>query len=262
MSDIKFIKLTPFRLFEQIVDQIREPIFSGEFQPGDKLPPEEELKKQFNVGRSSIREALRVLEYEGLVEVRRGSGTFVTNFSGQNGRRNEVAQWLEQREDKICDMLQLREYLEGLSASLVAQSHNLETMEALKQIIDETRTIIQGGCIEDNYRELVRVDSQFHLTISKASGNNLVFEIISYLIPAFQESNKAVIYMGASQEQLLVDHSKILGAIEGGDPREAENAMRSHIVRVRNVVHNISSSVQENPHQHNGKLTDDGEGEK
>ena len=155
MSDVKFIKLTSFRIFEQIVDQIREPIVSGELQPGDKLPPEETLKKQFNVGRSSIREALRVLEFEGLVEVRRGSGTFVTNYSTQNNRRIEVAQWLEQHEDKLRDLLQLREYLEGLSAALVARSHTSETIDTLEKIINDTRTLIQRSFIENGYSELV-----------------------------------------------------------------------------------------------------------
>ena len=106
----EFQKLEPVRVFEQVVQQIRELIVSGELQVGDKLPPEQELERQLSVSRSSIREALRVLEAEGLVEVRRGSGTYITSSTGRNRSRDEVANWLEQREEFLVQELEVREF--------------------------------------------------------------------------------------------------------------------------------------------------------
>ena len=142
-----FRKLAPVRIFEQVVNQIRDMILNGVFHPGDKLPSEQELERQFSVSRSSIREALRVLEYDGFVEVRRGSGTFVADYAERRNGRIEVARWLEKREDTLQEVLQVREYLEGLNASLAASKADKEKIakaEAETQK-DGSRVIISTG---------------------------------------------------------------------------------------------------------------------
>lgn len=241
MPEIKFNKLAPIRIFEQVVDQIRSSIVSGVFRPGDKLPPEQELEKQLSVSRSSIREALRVLEYEGLVEVRRGSGTYIAPYSKKKKGRIEVAKWLEQREDTLRELLQIREHLEGLTASLAATNADKEAIDELEIILKKIRVVIQDPALDVD--ELAKLDSQFHLTISRSAGNSLVNEVLAYVIPAFQASNKAVIYIGESLEQLHADHSAILFAIEARDPLAAEKAMRKHVVRVQIEIHNLRTSL-------------------
>jgi GntR family transcriptional regulator, transcriptional repressor for pyruvate dehydrogenase complex len=241
MSETKFRKLAPVRIFEQVVEQIRDLIMTGAFRPGEKLPAEQELEKELNVSRSSIREALRVLEYEGIVEVRRGSGTFVSPFSKQKKGRIEVAKWLEQREDTLRELLEVREFLEGLTASLAATHAGQEALDELGVVMQQIKEVIQLQPLDVD--QLAVLDTQFHLGISRAAGNSLVNELINYVIPAFQVSNKAVLYIGDSLEQLLADHTAVLTAIKNRDSKAAERAMREHILRVKNEVQNLPESL-------------------
>ena len=247
MSKPIFRKLAPTRVFEQIVDEVRDMILEGKFKPGDKLPPEQELEKQFNVSRSSIREALRVLEYDGFVKVRRGIGIFISDYTKHQRGRIEIAKWLEKQENTLQDLLQTREYLEGLTASLSAVNADSKMIDTLKSIHDKLSRLAKPEIINSDIdvSELSKFDLRFHLFISESSGNSLAHELISSIVPAFQESNKAVIYIGSSPEKMIEDHNNILKAIESRDPHAAELAMRNHISRVRSEFQNINSSVLE-----------------
>lgn len=247
MSDSQLRKLSPVRIFEQIVDQIRGLIFAGEFVPGDKLPPEQELEKQLNVSRSSIREALRVLEFEGLVEVRRGSGTFVAPYSHLKKGRIEVAKWLDRREGTLVQFLQVREVLEGLAAYLAASNMTESVLGELISIMDQASEVVRKNNSEGvDFDELASLDSQFHLLISRTGGNDIANELISYVIPAFQASNKAVIYISDSLDNLVRDHKAILDALKERHPERAEKAMRSHIARVRNEIREVHVTHAQN----------------
>lgn len=89
------------RVFEQAVGQIRAAILSGQYKPGERLPTEADLSSVLGVGRSTVREAIRVLEAEGLVDSRRGAGTFVAQKPGLAATRGEVLRWLSQREETV-----------------------------------------------------------------------------------------------------------------------------------------------------------------
>ena len=238
MSEQKLKSLTPVRIFEQVVDQIRGLILSGDLRPGERLPSEQELEKQLNVSRSSVREALRVLEFEGLVEVRRGSGTYISEYSGLANGRIEVAKWLKSRGESLSEFLQIREYIEGLSCSLAAQHVNADIKSELIEVHNELCKMIDSSEKTESIDvdRLAELDTQFHLAIGRASGNSLVNELISFVVPAFQHGNKAIIYMGSPLASMESDHKKILTAIEAGDPLAAEQTMRKHIVRVRNEI--------------------------
>ena len=127
-------KVEPVRIFEQAVDQIRSLVLNGELSLGDKLPTEMELSKLLNVGRSSVREALRVLEAEGLVEVRRGSGTYITRNHRCNNRSNDLVQWLLLREESLEQVFEVRESIEGLSAGIGAKHATPEQVQKILRL--------------------------------------------------------------------------------------------------------------------------------
>lgn len=225
--------VTPVRIFEQAVEQIRELITSGAWPVGSKLPTEHDLSKQFNVSRSSVREALRVLEAEGLVEVKRGSGTYVTNQSVSHKVASELASWLGQREETLEQVLQVRESIEALSASLAATNASQQDLENVIAIIHRQEEII--GRIKDEdecVKELAALDTAFHLAISAMSGNDIANEIITHIMPAFVQGNQAVLYLSRRGPRMIKEHGKILAALESRNPAAAEKAMRDHIHRV------------------------------
>jgi GntR family transcriptional repressor for pyruvate dehydrogenase complex len=245
VQEDKFQKLSPIRVFEQAVEQIRELILSGAFTPGEKLPAEQELSRQLDVGRSSIREALRVLEAEGIIEVKRGAGAFVASNPSQNAIRIEYVRWLAKREESLIQLLQVRESMEGLTAGLAASLADKEVIDKLRENVEQQTKIIEESEVdpESNIDELARLDQDFHLVISAASGNDIASEIVSHIFPAYNQSNKAVIYVGGRQGRMVNEHWLIFNAIESRDPVAAEKEMRAHIARVRSEIPNSNSEV-------------------
>lgn len=234
-------KLEPVRIFEQAVDQIRDLILSGELEVGQKLPTEMELSKLLNVGRSSVREALRVLEAEGLVEVRRGSGTYVTSNQPLNNHTIDLREWLKLREETLEQVLEVRESIEGLAAGLAAERATPEQIQQIWEISlsfsDKLKHIDEHTAIQTSvFNELSQLDAAFHLQISQASGNDIANEIISHIIPAFQESNKAVLYLYRTALLAKEEHKQIAMSIQTRNSQAAEAAMRHHIQRVRQDI--------------------------
>ena len=152
------------------------------------------------------------------------------------------------------ELLQVREHLEGLTASLAATNVDQEVTEELGNILYQIKEVVEDSPLDVD--KLALLDSQFHLSICRASKNSLVNELLTYVIPSFQASNQAVIYIGESLEQLLSDHTEIYSAIVTKDARAAEIAMRKHIVRVQNEIHNISSSLTETDENNSNALHD------
>lgn len=235
MESTKLRKVAPVRLFEQAADQIRELIAQGSLTPGERLPTEPELSRQLNVSRASVREALRVLEAEGWIEVKRGLGTFISTHPVSGRNANELAHWLEQREETLEQVLQVRESIEGLTASLAAVRAPEDRIDELRSIVEAQRRQIDQASRNDEecFEELARLDAAFHLAIGDLSGNDIANEIISHIIPVFNESNGAVLYLCNRARRMEAEHRAILEAIEAHNPSAAENAMRDHLTRVR-----------------------------
>ena len=235
-------KLFPVRIFEQAVEQIQDLISTGALTGGQRLPPEQELSRQLGVSRSSVREALRVLESEGTIEIRRGSGAFISSRPAQINRRGELRHFLEQREETLEQVLEVRESIEALAAFLVARTASPETLSEIRVIVEEQATLLNKWLETDgdlNIDALARLDALFHLAVSGASGNDIVHEIINHLIPAFNESNKAVLYLGQRAKKMESEHRQILAALETRDPSAAAEAMRMHIQQVKKEILDI-----------------------
>ncbi|HEY3345479.1 MAG TPA: GntR family transcriptional regulator [Anaerolineaceae bacterium] len=240
----KLQKLAPVRIFEQAVEQIRELISSGALAVGEKLPAEQELSRQLGVSRSSVREALRVLEAEGSIEIRRGSGAFIATRPPLNRRQGELLSWLAQREETIEQVLEVRETIETLTASLAAGAIAPEALVELRGIVSQQARLSQSlnGAEDAGFADLARLDALFHLAVSSASGNDIAHEIISHLIPAFNESNKAMLYLGGRAQKMESEHRAILAALEAHDAAAAGSSMRTHIQQVRKEILEIRDS--------------------
>jgi GntR family transcriptional repressor for pyruvate dehydrogenase complex len=139
------------RLYEKIVEQIENRILSGSLQPGDKLPPENELAKQFCVSRTAIREAMKALSQKGLIIVQPGRGTFVID-STSSAMRNSIDLFVRIGSiDGIVDLLGVREILEPEIAAMAATratpdqlTEMMEAAEAMDKAINDPRNLYRG----------------------------------------------------------------------------------------------------------------------
>jgi len=231
----KLHKVTRVRVFEGAVHQIRDAIMKGEFRSGERLPTEAELSSLFDVGRSTVREAIRVLEAEGLIEVRRGAGMFVRERSFLGATRGEILGWLSQQEDSVLQIMDVRIGIEWLTASLAAAQCGDELTQALRDIIAaqwEAANDPDGPDVET----LAALDVQFHTTISEASGNAVAHEIVSHILPAFAEANQAMLWVGKNIPDSIREHEAILAGIEAQNVSGAEKAMRAQLERVKDDI--------------------------
>ena len=239
MGSPQFTQLKSVRLSDMAVEQIESQIFNGVYEPGGRLPSESELVASLHVSRTSIREALRVLESRGMIQVRSGSGAFVANQPFHFYAARDAVRWLLGRKDSLVQVLQVREYLEGLAASQVA-AHFTPEIEAKLQAVIEKQQAALGG--EHDLDTLTDLDIQFHEIIAAESGNELAEGLIRSIVTQFCTSNRAILYVSGNTEISIDDHAEILAALKSRAPSAAEAAIRGHIARVREDISRILAS--------------------
>lgn len=213
------------KVYEVVIEQIKEMIKTGKLKKGDKLPPERELVEELKVSRASIREALRALEILGLVESRHGDGNFIRdNFEDSLLEPVSLMFMLEESSPK--DILELRMVLETETAMLAAERIDADTLNGIKLIIDKFKATTD----EKLNTEL---DVEFHHKIAQASKNLLLVNILSatsVLIDTFIIDARCKIMKDENnKEKLVKQHESIYEALLNGDAADAAERMREHL---------------------------------
>jgi DNA-binding FadR family transcriptional regulator len=155
-------------LADAVVTRLQQQLSLGIYQPGDKLPSEPELMTQFGVGRSTIREAIRILANTGLLSVRQGSGTFVESQQG-------IAEPLQQRLRRAdtLDLDEVRQLLELKIAEKAALNRTKKDITKMKILLEQRAAAAGSGDIET----AITTDIQFHITIAVASRNSILADL-------------------------------------------------------------------------------------
>jgi GntR family uxuAB operon transcriptional repressor len=214
----------PLRLYRQIAGQIAALIDSGEFPAGSRLPAERELAALLGVSRTSVREAIISLEIAGRVEVRVGSGIFVT----EPGAAQIVG--LADDGPSPFDLLAARRMIEGEIAALAATTARKADFPALRATVERMRKHA------DDFAKRDAADREFHVRLAAATGNGSLALVVEGLwqqrrgklwarIEAFFHTRKI-------REGTLLDHIGIIDAVESRDPEAARAAMHRHLARV------------------------------
>lgn len=223
------IELEPARrisLSQIVLDQILEQIRKGMLRPGDLLPPEPELMKMMNVGRSSVREAVRGLITLGFVETRPGRGTIVAeaaanpfDYIRQKGESvDNLKKWA------LIDLLEVRESLEGQAAQLAAVRSTKAERDAIAQhLVAIERDIMDG-------RTYFRSNTEFHLSIARSSHNSVLSESVRNLIGQVRDYREHFMKTHPGMpKQDIAAHAAIFAAICDHNPKRARNEMIKHI---------------------------------
>ena len=157
------------RLYRQIADQLAALIEGGEYAPGSRLPPERDLAKQLGVSRPSVREALIALEVEGYVEVRMGSGVYVTDRRAVQGPARLAA------ESGPFELIRARWMIESECAALAAKEATKAQVRAIEESVDEMESARDRGVVP------LEPDRDFHLRIAEATGNSALALVVRTL---------------------------------------------------------------------------------
>jgi DNA-binding FadR family transcriptional regulator len=155
-------------LADAVVSKLQQQLSLGEYQPGQKLPSEPELMEQFGVGRSTIREAIRILANTGVLKVRQGSGTYVEL---QNGIAEPLPQRL--RRAGAEELNEVRQLLEMKVAEKAALHRSKKDIEKMKALLQQRGMAARAG----DTAEAIRADIQFHVAIAAASRNDILADL-------------------------------------------------------------------------------------
>ena len=215
------------RLYELIVAQIEGRILAGELQPGDRLPAERDLAEQFGVSRTAVREAVKTLIQQGLVEVYPGRGTFVTD-STSHALRHSLGLMLSLGPvDGTQNLVEVREMLEPELAALAAKRASDPQIRTLQQMYDRMDASM------DDIDAFMDADMEFHMTIARATQNELTPVLVEVLVGLIREHRRMVAIAEGGLERALAHHHNILQAICRKNPEAARLAMQAHLKQVR-----------------------------
>jgi len=217
----------PLRLYRQIAGQIASLIEKGEFAAGSRLPAERELAALLGVSRTSVREAIISLEIAGLVDVRVGSGIFVTG-GAPRGRQARNASGDDVGPGPF-ELLAARKLVEGEIAALAARKATPGDLSALRTSVER----MEAGVDEFAVRE--ETDREFHVGIARATGNGSLEQVVEGLWDQRAElwrRTQLHFHTRALAERTIRDHAQILKALASGDADAARGAMHRHLARV------------------------------
>ncbi|SDC66450.1 FadR/GntR family transcriptional regulator [Actinokineospora iranica] len=197
-------------LVDQVIEQMRSAITSGEWKVGERIPTEPELVTALGVGRNTVREAVRALAHAGLLEVRQGDGTFVRATSEFSGAVRRLAG------TELRDVLQVRRTLEVEGARLAAANRTETELEELTALLAERDRFMEAK----DYETGVDRDAAFHLAVVKCSHNPLLAELYQGLTEVVRAS-VATTVNGDPSTARTIDHQGLVNAIREQDTQRA-----------------------------------------
>jgi len=216
------------KIYEEIVEQIRQLMENGSLKPGDKLLSERELAEKLQVSRASVREALRALEMMGFVEIKAGGGTFVKETS-EEGIIQPLAMFISIEKGAFFEIYEIRKIFETASAHLAAE--RATPLDLAK--IEENLERMKAALAEDDSEKGEDIDTAFHYSIAAATQNGWLLRLLNTISDSVHKSVSAArrqLYMTPGHAQILIEqHTKIYEAIRDRNPDLAEKAMLEHL---------------------------------
>lgn len=227
MPPVRLRPVQPVRLFTQVVDQVLALIEAGELTPGDRLPAERDLAERFQVSRASVRQALTALEVSGAVQVKAGSGVYVSQTIGQ---LQEAAAAMTEAAGPL-EILESRSLFEPGVARLAAIRRTDADLDQMANLVDALREELALG------REGWEADWGFHEALGRATRNPSVQRVCADLREQMQQPVWALmrarnLERSSRAQRYLKDHADILRAIKKGDADRSEALMLRHIGHV------------------------------
>ena len=227
---MEFTPIKTKRLYEEIVEQIKQLITDGKLKPGDKLLAERELAEQFQVSRASVREAIRTLEMLGVIDIRPGEGTFVRN-SGTDDIIRPLAMFLAVERSSILDMFEMRRIFETATAGLAAERASIEEIDQISSALENMQERLNVQAPEKGQE----FDTAFHYAVAEATHNSLLTKLFKTVSEEFAKANSVArrqLYHDSPQnaQKIIDQHSEIFEAIRAHSPHAASKAMLNHLL--------------------------------
>lgn len=233
---MKYKKIKPKKIYEEVAEAIYESIRNGQLKPGEKLDSVQQLAENFQVGRSAIREALTSLRAMGLIEMKQGEGTYVREFEAEQVIFPLSTAILMNKSD-IDNLLEVRKILELGAVSIAAAKRTNEHLMLMESALEEMRASASRG----NGELGEEADLHFHMAIVEAAKNpllmNLMNQVSGMMVETMKETRKVWLYSKQTTlEQLTGEHYEIYNSIKEQDEQKARYFMEVHLGNVEDIL--------------------------
>ena len=224
---IQYEPLKKNRLYEEVANQIKKSIFNGDLKPGEQLPSERDLAVMFNVGRPTIREALRTLSVLGLIEINQG-------FKGSVVKKIDIIQSFEAMDEQFVwmiganektfkEMWEVRKYVELGIAHLVADNASEQDLKDLEKYIFEMESC------SDDIKQYFQFAMTFHLELAQMSKNNIFYFIWKIFYDICMKNTNVLEDLYPDKINKLLEGNKVLlEAIKSRNHDRIDKAMKKH----------------------------------
>lgn len=208
-------RIAPTALYQEVAERLRQRIFAHELTPGDWID-EQKLAEQYGISRTPLREALKVLASEGLVQLKPRRGCYVTEISSQD----------------LDDIFPLMAMLEGRCAGDAARKAKPADIAALAEIHERLESAARDGRIDAFFES----NQEFHLRIQQLAGNRWLLQVIQDLRKVLKLSRLHSLSIEGRLQQSLAEHRAIMAAFKAGDAGAAETLMHDHLLSGREAL--------------------------
>jgi GntR family transcriptional regulator, transcriptional repressor for pyruvate dehydrogenase complex len=221
-----FKSIKPQRISDEIANQIKSLISDGKLRPGDRLPPERELIKQFEVSRPSLREALKTLVAMGFLEVKQAKRTYVKSVTS-GAMQDSLSLLIKADAQKIFDLVEVRKAMEAWGAFHAAQRASEEDLQRLEKIVEDMKVAVEKG------KPWEKQDADFHLTMAQATHNTIQIHMMSTIYDLLMDYMSAIfagIFTDRDKiKKLFQQHYQIFNAIKNHSPEKARERILKHL---------------------------------
>lgn len=230
---MQFTRTAKRRAHGDVIEQVCDAVLTAELQIGDSLPPEREIAAQLGISRSSVREAMTVLEESGLVARVSGGGGGTTVISDVVPVEL-LGKAMELSRRRIVDLLEVRSVLEPTAAELAAARADPDQLRRLEAILEDAQSLLTG---RSRLNQLFRkIDPRFHLAVARASQNEILLRTNRSLAKEVAVAVDMIPLDEEYREIEVTTMTRVVQAIAKGNPVESRIAMSIHISHLTPLV--------------------------
>lgn len=219
------------KVFQDVVAQIQEAILDGRLKTGDTLPSERQLKEMFNISRGTLREALRVLEQKGLIEIKLGvgGGSVVKDLNADQVSEG-LALLIRSQKVSLNHLAEFREDVEGIVAAHAAKRRSKEDILQLYKLVEAARKCVEGGTSQRD--AFIKIDKQIHMTLARVAENPIYISVLHSVHDNIHRYYDQFLAMDEPElQENYQDLRDLVAAVEKGQPDNARQLARSHVQR-------------------------------
>ena len=226
------------KVFQDVVEQIQEAILDGRLTAGQTLPAERALKETFNISRGTLREALRVLEQKGLIEIKLGvGGGSVVKAVDTDQISESLGLLIRSQKVSLNHLAQFREDVEGIVAAHAAENHCAADIDRLKDLLTNARICVEKGASRRD--AFIDIDKQIHMTMARITGNPVYISVLHSIHDNIHRYYDRFLSMEKPElEENYNDLCELVEAIENSDVILARRLAKRHVQRFNKYMKN------------------------